>query len=121
VTPFGIRLRELRQEKGFTLARLARRLGVTPAYLSQLENGHKGQPSAVMVDQICAHFGLIWDEAEDLKAKARLSRIRVVIDTSACGPEATRAANLMAEVLLRIDEDEARLMAEWLEERQKKL
>jgi len=121
MTPFGIRLRQLRQEKGFTLSGLARSLGVSTAYISQLENGHKGQPSAVMVDQICAIFGLIWDDAEALKAKARQSRVRVVIDTSDCGPEATRAANLMAEVLPRIDEDEARLMAEWLEERQKKL
>jgi transcriptional regulator with XRE-family HTH domain len=121
MTPFGIRLRQLRQEKGLTLAMLSRTLGVTQAYISQLENGHKGQPSAVLVDQICAVFGLIWDEAEALKAKARQSRVRVVIDTSQSGPEATRAANLMAEILPRIDDDEARLMAEWLEDRQKKL
>ena len=44
MTPFGIKLREYRQQKGLTLAVMSRRLGVTEAYISQLENGRKGQP-----------------------------------------------------------------------------
>jgi len=50
-----------------------------------------------------------------------LSKPRAVIDTTDLGAEATRAANLMAEVLPRVDDEEARLMAEWLEERRKSL
>lgn len=121
MTPFGIKLREYRQKKGLTLAVMSRRLGVTEAYISQLENGRKGQPSPVLVDQICAVFGLIWDDAEELKTLARLSRVRVVIDTAGLGPEATRAANLMAQMLPRADEQEAELMARWLEDRLKSL
>ena len=43
MTPFGIKLREYRQQKGLTLAVMSRR-PVTEAYISQLENGRKGQP-----------------------------------------------------------------------------
>lgn len=117
MTPFGQKLREYRQKKGYTLAVMARNLGVTPAYISQIENGRKGEPSPIMVDQICAMFGLIWDEAEEMKSLARLSRVRVAIDTADLGPEATRAANLMARLLPRVDETEAELMARWLEDR----
>jgi redox-regulated HSP33 family molecular chaperone len=74
-----------------------------------------------MVDQICALFGLIWDDAEALKELARQSRTRVVIDTTELGPEATRAANLMAQVLPRVEEEEAEQMARFLAERQKLL
>jgi len=121
MTPFGIKLRQLREKKGMTLTTMAKTLGITSAYLSQLETGKRGQPSAVMVDRICAILGLIWDDAEALKDLARLSKPRAVIDTTDLGAEATRAANLMAEVLLRVDDEEARLMAEWLEERRKSL
>ena len=121
MTPFGLKLRQLRQDKGITMAMMAKTLGITSAYLSQLETGKKGQPSAVMVDQICAMLGLIWDDAEALKDLARLSKPRAVIDTSALGAEATRAANLMAEVLPRVGEEEAKLMAEWLSERRQNL
>ena len=120
-TPFGIKMRACRRKKGLSLTQMARNLGVSTAYLSQLENGLKGQPSPVMIDQICALLGLIWDEAEELKELGKLSRVRVVIDTSGLGAEATRAANLMAQVLPRVDETEAEQMARFLAERQKNL
>ena len=40
----GLRLRTARQKSGMTLRELARRLGVSPSFLSQIENG-KSQPS----------------------------------------------------------------------------
>lgn len=121
MTPFGIELRRLRQEKGITMAFMAKTIGVTSAYLSQLETGKKGQPSSVLVDQICAMLGLIWDDAEALKDLARLSKPRAVIETTNLGAEATRAANLLAEVLPRIDDDEAKVMADWLQQRRDSL
>ena len=42
MTPFGKRLRELRKERGMTLKAMAAALHVTPAYLSALENGRRG-------------------------------------------------------------------------------
>jgi transcriptional regulator with XRE-family HTH domain/quercetin dioxygenase-like cupin family protein len=40
----GLQLRTARQKSGMTLRELARRLGVSPSFLSQIENG-KSQPS----------------------------------------------------------------------------
>jgi len=116
-TAFGHRLRSLRLEKKITLASMAKILGVTTSYLSQIETGKKNPSSPVMVDHICAILGLIWDDAEAMKELAKSSKSRVLIDTSALGIEATRAANLMAKVILLVDEDEAKIMAEWLETR----
>ena len=120
-TAFGARLREIRRRKGLSQSVVARNLGISVPYLSQLENGRRGQPSPAVVDQACALFGLIWDEAEDLKELARQSRTRVVIDTAGLGPEATRAANLMAQVLPRVGEEEAGRMARFLAGRRKSL
>ncbi|MCE2517281.1 MAG: helix-turn-helix domain-containing protein [Alphaproteobacteria bacterium] len=121
MTPFGLKLRELRESRGISMSSMAKHLHVSAAYLSQLETGKKGHPTTVMVDHICAMLGLIWDDAEELKHLAKLSKARVAIDTAALGPEATRAANLLAEVLPRVDDDEAKLMADWLNERLKSL
>lgn len=116
-TAFGQRLRDLRIAKNITLAAMAKILGVTTSYLSQIETGKKPPSSPVMVDQICAILGLIWDDAEHMKQLAAQSKARVTIDTTALGPEATRAANLMAGVLSKVDDDEAKLMADWLQSR----
>ena len=120
-TLFGERLRELRIGKGFKQSVVARNVACSTGYLSMLENGFRGDPSPALVDQICVLFGLIWDEAEELKELARQSRTRVAIETEILGPQATRAANLMADVLPRVDEGEAEQMANFLAERKKKL
>lgn len=38
-------LKDIRKEKGFTIREVADRSGVSPAYISQLENGNRGLPS----------------------------------------------------------------------------
>ena len=53
MTPFGAKIRDWRQRKGRTLYQQAEALGVSAAYLSALETGTRGRPSAVLVDQIC--------------------------------------------------------------------
>jgi len=45
----------LRKVNGLTQARLAKELGVTRAYLSQVENGHK-EPSLVLLRKIAEFF-----------------------------------------------------------------
>ena len=63
MTPFGARLRALRAERQVTLQRLAGELQVSAAYLSALEHGRRGAPSAGLVHQVNEFFGLIWDDA----------------------------------------------------------
>ncbi|MDW3205510.1 MAG: helix-turn-helix domain-containing protein [Alphaproteobacteria bacterium] len=102
-TPFGERLRALRRERGVTLKDLSEALGVSQAYLSALETGRRPRPTPARVDQICAYFGIIWDEAEALKDLARLSQPRITIDTTGLSPEATQLANRLAQRIRRLD------------------
>ena len=115
MTPFGERLRRLRAERGLALQDMAAALGVSPAYLSALEHGHRGKPNRRFVHQVCQYFGIIWDDAEALQALADLSHPRVTVDTSGLSPTATEFANLLA-VKVRELPDET--LARWLEELQ---
>ncbi len=114
MTPFGERLRALRQARGQTAKQLAAALGVTPAYLSALEHGHRGRPSRRFVELVCQHFGIIWDEAEALQAIARASHPRVVVDTAGLSPTHTALANRLAERIGALSEDEAAALLERL-------
>ncbi len=105
MTPFGSRVRELRAAKGVKLKQMAENLGVSSAYLSALEHGHRGCPAPGMIMQICGYFGLIWDESEELKRLANMSHPRAVIDTSGLSAKATELANLLAETMGELDDD----------------
>jgi len=96
MTPFGARVRSLREEKGTTLTAMAEAVGVSAAYLSALEHGKRGRPSWYLIQRIIAYFGIIWDEAEELAKLAEISHPRIVIDTSGLSPQATELANLLA-------------------------
>ena len=105
MTPFGEKVRALRAARGMTLKEMAAHVGVSSAYLSALEHGNRGRPRVGLIMQICALFGLIWDEAEELKRLARLSHPRVVVDTAGLSAKATELANLLAENIRELDDD----------------
>ncbi|NQU62620.1 MAG: helix-turn-helix transcriptional regulator [Rhodospirillales bacterium] len=105
MTPFGTKVREHRAAKGISLKKMAEDLDVSSAYFSALEHGHRGRPGSGLIQQICAYFELMWDEAEELKRLAELSHPRVVVDTSGLSPRATELANLLAEAIPDLDED----------------
>lgn len=104
MTPFGLRMRALRAEHRKTLKQMADDLGVTSAYLSALEHGHRGRPTFAMIEAICAYFLLIWDDAEALHRLARLSHPKVSVDTAGLSPKATELANRLAEGIAGWDE-----------------
>ena len=105
MTPFGVKVRELRQYRKITLKKMAEDLGVSSAYFSALEHGYRGQPGSGLVQQICGYFDLIWDDAEELRHLARLSHPRIVVDTAGLSPKATELANTLAEKIQDLDED----------------
>jgi len=70
MTPFGLKIREHRARRGISLKKMAEDLGVSSAYFSALEHGHRGRPGSGLIQQICGYFQLMWDEAEDLKRRA---------------------------------------------------
>jgi transcriptional regulator with XRE-family HTH domain len=102
VTPFGARLRALRAARGITLKVLAEALQVSAAYLSALEHGRRGAPSAGLVHQVNEFFGLIWDEADELARLARLSNPRITVNTAGLTPEQTALANRLAQTIKRL-------------------
>ena len=113
MTPFGARVRELRALRGVTLKRMAAGLQLSPAYLSALEHGRRGRPGSGLVRQVCAYFGIIWDEAEELERRANLSHPRVKIDTAGLSPKATELANRLASGIAALSDDKlARLLEE---------
>ena len=105
MTPFGMKVRELRKTRKITLKKMAEELGVSSAYFSALEHGHRGKPGSGLVQPICGYFDLIWDDAEELRRLAQLSHPRVVIDTSGLSPEATELANTLAVKIQDLDEE----------------
>jgi transcriptional regulator with XRE-family HTH domain len=116
MTPFGERLRALREQRGITLTELAAALHVSPAYLSALEHGKRGRPSAGLIHQVNEFFGLIWDEAEELVRLARLSHPRVVVDTSGLSPSATELANRLARRIRDLPEERVQAILRMLDE-----
>ena len=104
MTPFGERMRALRAVRGLTQQQQADQLGVSKAYISALETGTRGRPSAPFVDQICVWLGLIWDDAEELKALAARSHPKPTIDASHSHAAAVELANLMATHIGSLDE-----------------
>ena len=113
MTPFGEKLRHLRQERGVSLKEMAAAIGVSSAYLSALEHGQRSRPNRRFVHQVCQYFGIIWDEAEDLQRLAEISHPKVMLDTSGLRAETTELANLLAA---RIRELPPETVNRWLGE-----
>ena len=112
MTPFGVKIRYWRHRKGRTLHQQADALGVSAAYLSALETGARGRPSAVLVDQICGWLGLIWDDAEELKRLAALSHPKPTINARAKSAEAIYMVNFLAQNIDRLSDADCRVVTD---------
>ncbi|ESW88921.1 helix-turn-helix domain-containing protein [Mesorhizobium sp. M0045] len=108
MTPFGEKLRVLRNERGVSQKDMAKAIGVSAAYLSALEHGRRGAPSWTLIQKIIGYFNIIWDDAEELARLAETSHPRVKLDTSGLSPAATELANLLADNIEKLDEAELR-------------
>lgn len=116
MTPFGRRVRELRERRGITLAQMADGLGVTPAYLSALEHGKRGRPTFTLIQGAIHLLGVIWDEADELVRLADLSHPRVTVDTAGLDPEATLFANRLAREIADLGTEDLRRLGAILDE-----
>ena len=110
MTPFGEKVRALRQERGVSQKDMAAAIGVSAAYLSALEHGRRGAPTWTLIQKIIGYFNIIWDDAEELERLAETSLPRVRLDTSGLSPAATELANLLGESIDRLDEADLRLL-----------
>jgi len=114
MTPFGAELRRLRKARDVTLTQMAASLGVSSAYLSALEHGHRGRPSFSLIQRIIAYFNVIWDEAEKLERLAQISDPRVTVDTSGLDPRATELANRLAQTIGTLNDEELDEFLVWV-------
>ena len=106
MTPFGERVRAMRQARGIAQKDMASAIGVSAAYLSSLEHGYRSPPNWVMVQKIIGFFNVIWDEAEELQRLAAASHPRVVVDTAGLSPRATELANCLASRIADLDDEQ---------------
>ena len=104
MTPFGARIRQLRNLKGIPQKKMAEELQISSAYLSALEHGKRGRPAPGFVMQVANYFGLIWDDVDNLKLLAKLSHPKIRVDTSGLSPQATLLANLLAIHINELDD-----------------
>jgi transcriptional regulator with XRE-family HTH domain len=117
VTPFGERLRLLREQRNVTLKAMAAALNVSSAYLSALEHGKRGRPSWHLVQSVLTYFNIIWDEAEELVQLARVSHPRITIDTAGLNPKATELANRLSRDIARLDDGQITKLITILDEK----
>lgn len=117
MTPFGEKLRSLRQDRGVTLKDMAAALNVSSAYLSALEHGKRGRPSWHLLQSVLAYFNIIWDEAEELVKLARISHPRITIDTQGLSPKATELANRLSKDIGRLDDTQILKLLTTLDEK----
>lgn len=115
MTPFGELMRELRAERGVTQKEMAAQIGVSAAYLSALEHGHRGTVSFPMRQKIIAWANIIWDEAEALERIAELSDPRPVLDTTNASARTTLLANHLARRIGTMDDETVKAIFALLE------
>ena len=106
MTPFGERLRALREERGILLKEMAADLGVSATYLSALEHGRRSKPNWSFVQRVIHYFNIIWDEADELQRLADLSNPRIVVETAGLSQKATLLANLLSRTIGELSDAE---------------
>lgn len=110
MTPFGLKMRELRDAKGVNQKQMAADIKVSAAYLSALERGHRGTPSWQFIQRVIGYFNIIWDEAEELQKLAAASNTRVVVDTESSSALATSLANSLAQNIQDLSDEDCRFL-----------
>lgn len=116
MTPFGRKIRQLREQRGITLKQMAADLHLSAAYLSALEHGQRGKPSPGLVMQVLGYLNVIWDEAEEVKSLAELSHPRVTINTAGLSPTATELANRLQRRIETLPEERLQQLLELVKE-----
>ena len=114
MTPFGQKIRQLRKERGLSQKQMASDLGVSPAYLSALEHGHRGRPSWAIVQNIISYFQLIWDDAEEIEQLARLSDPKIMVDTSGLPAETVAFTNQLSQKISSLSAEKIRELSDIL-------
>jgi len=120
MTPFGARLRQLREDRGLRLKDMAEELGVSATYLSALEHGRRSKPNWSFIQRVIHYFNIIWDEADELQRLADVSNPKITVDTAGLPPKATELANRLARDIATLTEADLEALLETLDAARKR-
>lgn len=105
LTMFGQITRKLRVEHDEYLKDMAEHLGVTTAYLSAVERGHRNAPHE-WVGRLQKAYDLSFETAEYMKKAVEESRVYNTLDISHLKTDDKRLIKALAERLPAFDERE---------------
>ncbi len=77
---FGMKLRQFREQLGYTLKTLAQRTGLSPSYLTEIEKGKK-YPKAEKILQLANALDLSFDDLVSLKLENQLNPLTGLLDS----------------------------------------
>ena len=77
---FGMKLRQFREQLGYSLKVLAQRTGVSPSYLTEIEKGKK-YPKAEKILQLAQALNLSYDDLVSLKLGNELNPLTGLLDS----------------------------------------
>lgn len=114
---FGAKIREFRSERGITLTALAKKLDVSPSFLSAVERDIK-KPSLIMLKKISAHLNislsyLMTDSGENTVTGDKLRNIRKGRGLSV--EDLAELSEVSAEDILNIEKNIIKASLEHLE------
>jgi transcriptional regulator with XRE-family HTH domain len=102
---FGQWLREKRVARGFSLRKFAEKVGVSPTYLSHVEQGNADPPTAERVKTMAELLGESSDEMIAMAGRVPEDLPEIIQSQPTEMPELLREANgLTAEELRRVTE-----------------
>jgi len=114
---FGQFLREKRVEKGFSLRKFADSVGVSPTYLSQVEQDNVDPPTADRVKRIAELLGESIDEWTALAGRLTEDLPEIIREAPTAVPDLLRAVRgLTADQLRRLRENAERMKKEGTDE-----
>lgn len=98
MTPLGLQLRFLRNEKGLSQQALADRLGLAPKMLSAIETGRKSPPGGTWLLDIQKALGLTQQQYETLMEAVSCSSYRLQAPRDA-SPQELRVAHWLVDLM----------------------
>ena len=106
MTPFGIKLKHIREQKHKSLKDLSKALKVSIPYVQMLENGKRGRPADGLIELICSYFNLSWEEADELKFLAQHSDINTKMNSEKLSLNATMLTNVLKNNIKWLTEEQ---------------
>ena len=106
MTPFGIKLKDIREQRHKSLKDLSKALKVSIPYVSMLENGKRGRPADGLIELICSYFNLSWEEADELKFLAKHSDINTKMNSEQLSLNATMLTNVLKNNIKWLTEEQ---------------